>query len=149
VNKARGFWDASALLPLCVQEATSAQAQSLLRKFPPVVWWSTSVEVHSAISRLTRLGKLSNKQQQGALARLSLLSEGWREILPDDQLRELAGDLLDKHPLQAADSLQLAAALTWCQQRPSKRNFVSGDQRLCEAARSLGFSIVQLSRISL
>jgi predicted nucleic acid-binding protein len=95
------------------------------------------------------LGKLSNKQKQGALARLSLLSEGWREILPDDQLRELAGDLLDKHPLQAADSLQLAAALTWCQQRPSKRNFVSGDQRLCEAARSLGFSIVQLSRISL
>ena len=149
MNKARGFWDASALVPLCVQEATSAQAQSFLRKFAPVVWWLSSVEVHSAISRLTRLGKLSDKQKQGALARLNLLSQGWREILPDDQLRELAGDLLDKYPLRAADSLQLAAALTWCQGRPSKRSFVAGDQRLCEAARSLGFSIVPLSRVSL
>ena len=38
-------------------------------------------------------------------------------------MRDLARDLLDAHELRAADSLQLAAALTWCQQRPAKRNF--------------------------
>jgi hypothetical protein len=39
-----------------------------------------------------------------------LLNRGWREILPGDQVRDLATQLLDKHSLRAADSLQLAAS---------------------------------------
>jgi hypothetical protein len=48
----------------------------------------------------------------GAVARLRLLSRGWREILPGDQLRDLALQLLEEYSLRAADSLQLAASLT-------------------------------------
>jgi len=73
---------------------------------------------------------------------LRLIGSGWREVIPDDKLRDLAMDALDKHSLSAADALQLAAALTWCQQRPSRRNFITADQRLSEAARSVGFSVV-------
>ena len=146
MSKATGFWDASALVPLCVQEIASQRAQSHLSKYTPAVWWGSLVEVHSAIARLHRLGHLNDIGKQGALARLAVLSRGWKEILPDDAIRELAGDLLDKYALRSADSMQLAAALTWCQQRPSKRTFVCGDQRLCEAAESAGFSVLRLLR---
>jgi predicted nucleic acid-binding protein len=111
----------------------------------PVVWWGSPVEVHSAIARLHRLGKLKDAEKQGALSRLDLLSGGWREILPGDHVRDLARRLLDAHELRAADSLQLAAALTWCQQHPAKRNFVCADQRLSKAAIAAGFSVLELS----
>ncbi|MGB6718435.1 MAG: hypothetical protein WBE47_15910, partial [Candidatus Acidiferrales bacterium] len=65
-------------------------------------------------------------------------------VVPDDQLRQLATELLDKHSLRAADSLQLAASLIWCQQHPSKRSFICGDFRLAEAADAAGFSVLQL-----
>ncbi len=48
MSKQAAFWDASALVPLCVQEASSRQAHTQLRKFMPVVWWGSPVEVHSA-----------------------------------------------------------------------------------------------------
>ena len=35
------FWDSSALVPLCIQESTSRQVRSHLRKFAPVVWWAS------------------------------------------------------------------------------------------------------------
>lgn len=146
MRKTTAFWDSSALVPLCIHEMTSRQAQSHLHRFLPVVWWTSTVEVHSAISRLHRLGKLKDIEKKGALARLDVLRRGWREILPGDRLRDLATQLLDSYELRAADSLQLAAALTWCQTRPSNRSFVCGDERLSKAAESAGFSVLQLSR---
>jgi hypothetical protein len=141
MSKQAAFWDSSALVPLCVHESTSRQAHTQLRKFLPVVWWGSLVEVHSAIARLHRLGQLTEAEQQKALSQLDLLNRGWREILPGDPVRELAKRLLDVYDLRAADSLQLAAALTWCQQRPAKRNFVCSDQRLSKAAMEAGFSV--------
>jgi predicted nucleic acid-binding protein len=102
------------------------------------------VEVHSAICRLHRDKELSELDKQGAVTRLRLLNRGWREILPEDQVRDLATLLLDTHSLRAADSLQLAASLIWCQQRPSRRSFICGDQRLAKAADSAGFSVLEL-----
>ena len=140
------FWDSSALVPLCIQESTSRQVRSHLRKFAPVVWWASPVEVHSAVARLRRSGAVNEIEMQGALSRLALLRRGWREILPGDSLRELASRLLDVYTLGASDSLQLAAALTWCQQRPAQHRFISGDQRLCEAAEAAGFVVIALVR---
>lgn len=143
MKKATAFWDASALVSLCVRETASHQAQIYLRRLMPVVWWGSVLEVHSAISRLNRTGKLTDAEKKGALARLDVLSRAWREILPADQVRNLAGQLLGIYELRAADSLQLAAALTWCQQRPSKRNFVCADHKLVLAAKTAGFSVLQ------
>jgi predicted nucleic acid-binding protein len=146
VKRVTAFWDASALVPLCVHEAASRSAQSHLRKFAPVVWWGSIVEVHSAICRLHRETQITDAGRKGAAARLQLLGRGWREILPGDQLRELALQLLDKYSLRAADSLQLAASLTWCEQRPSRRVFVCADLRLSQAANSVGFSVLDLAQ---
>jgi len=144
MNKEPAFWDASALVPLCVHEITSRQAQSRLRQFLPVVWWASKVEVHSAVARLSRLGKLKDPAKKGALLRLDSLSRGWREILPSDSLRDLATRLLDTYELRAADSLQLAAALVWCHERPERRMFISADQRLSKTAAGAGFLVVEL-----
>jgi len=145
VKKATAFWDASALVPLCVQEAATPSAESHLRKFAPVVWWGSPVEIQSAICRLHREKEITDSGKKGAIARLEMLGRGWREILPGDQLREMAVQLLDEYSLRAADSLQLAASLIWCEQRPAKRNFICADQRLSRAARSIGFVVLEFS----
>lgn len=142
------FWDSSALVPLCIQESASRQVRLHLRKFAPVVWWGSPVEVHSAVARLHRKGAVNDAEKQGALSRLALLRRGWREILPDEPLRELAVQLLDVYSLRAADSLQLAAALTWCRQHPAQKRFISGDQRLCDAAEAAGFVVIRLPQVS-
>jgi hypothetical protein len=49
-----------------------------------------SREVHSAICRLHRDQEIADRDKQGATAHLRLLSRGWREILPADQVREVA-----------------------------------------------------------
>jgi predicted nucleic acid-binding protein len=144
VKKTTAFWDSSALVPLCIHEAASRQVQLYLRKFAPVVWWGSTIEVHSALSRLYRSQQITDANKQGAMARLRLLSRGWREVLPDDQLHDVAIECLDKYALRSADSLQLAASLAWCQQRPSKRTFICGDLRLSAAAASCGFTVLEL-----
>jgi predicted nucleic acid-binding protein len=145
MNKQPAFWDSSALVPLCVHESASRRAHSQLRKFLPVVWWGSLVEVHSAIARLHRRGKLNAGEKQKALSQLDVLDRNWREVLPGDHVRDLAAHLLDAHDLRAADSLQLAAALTWCQERPAGRNFLCSNERLSKAAIAVGFSVLRLS----
>ena len=111
-----------------------------------MVWWGSLVEVHSGICRLHRDRKITDLDKHGALARLRMLSGAWREILPVDQVRELATQVLDNYALRAADSMQLAASLIWCERRPVKRIFICGDQRLSKAARAAGFSVTELIR---
>jgi predicted nucleic acid-binding protein len=148
VRRPTAFWDASALVPLFIEERASRDARSRLRRFQPVVWWGSVVEVHSAICRLHREHQITDIQKQGALARALLLSQAWREILPADEVRELAIQLLDSYFLKASDGLQLAASLIWCKNKPASREFICGDRRLSEAARSAGFSAIDLTRVS-
>lgn len=70
---------------------------------------------------------------------LNRLGRAWTEILPSDEVREHAGRLLDRHPLSAADALQLGAALTWANARPLGHRFLTLDVRLREAAAREGF----------
>ena len=136
------FWDSSALAPLCIHEATSRRAQSHLRQFGLAVWWGSLVEVQSAICSSLRESRISEASKQAALSRLLALSRVWKEVAPDEELRELAMALLEEHSLRVGDSLQLAASLVWCQQRPSKRTFICTDRKLAEAAGKTGFSVV-------
>lgn len=103
-----------------------------------------SCGVHSAICRLHREHLISDPDKQGALARLRLLSRGWKEVFPDDQVRDLAAESLDKYVLRAADALQLAASLIWCQKRPARRNFICSDRRLAQAADAAGFLVLEI-----
>lgn len=137
------FWDASAVVHLCVPSQANKAARALLREHSLVMWWGTLVEVRSAVSRLRREGVLSSTALQASLDRLAMLLHSSREIQPTDSVRELAVEQLDRFPLRAGDALQLAAALAWSRQKPRGRIFVSNDERLSAAARETGFQVVE------
>jgi predicted nucleic acid-binding protein len=137
------FWDASALIPLCVQEPTTAAAELLATQHERVVWWGTLVEIRSTVARRHRSGFLDDVNRRVALDRLTSLRQSETEIAPSSEVRELAGHLLDQYALRAADSLQLAAAFTWCQRKHAGRLFICADLRLAEAAEQAGFTVIR------
>ena len=67
------------------------------------------------------------------------LSISWTEVLPTDSVRSQAERLLLRHPLRAADALQLAAAMLWVDAEPDGHPLITFDGRLAEAARGEGF----------
>ena len=97
----------------------------------------------AAIARLDRSRELSLAAKLNAFEYLSDLSRTWNEISPTEDLRQLASSMLDQYPLSAADSLQLAAALIWCRNRPAGRTFLCADDRLCDAAAEAGFTVLR------
>ncbi|MGA2099042.1 MAG: type II toxin-antitoxin system VapC family toxin [Candidatus Acidiferrum sp.] len=142
MSKTPAFWDSSALVPVCVDVLASPRARTLLRAFLPVVWWGSTVEIYGAICRLHRSKEIRDREKQVAVTRLHTISLSWREMLPDNQVRDLALAILEKYPLRAADALQLGASLTWCQGRPTRRTFITADERLADAARAVGFAVL-------
>lgn len=64
------------------------------------------------------------------------------EVQPSDEVRHRVLRLLRVHALRAADALQLAAALTWCRERPSGAGLVCLDGRLRDAAAREGFNVL-------
>jgi uncharacterized protein len=136
------FWDASALIPLCLQERQSTALKRLAQEDESLaVWWGSSVECLSAFARLRREAVLSETEEEQACLILRALQGALTEIEPTPAVREQAGRVLRLHPLRAADALQLAAALVWCQGDPLQHGFVCLDQRLREAARREGFTV--------
>ncbi|MFZ5699086.1 MAG: type II toxin-antitoxin system VapC family toxin [Pseudomonadota bacterium] len=138
------FWDSSAILPLLVAETCSPAAIAWYQKNPEVVaWWATPIECTSALTRLEREASLDAAGVALALRQLALLQAAWHEVQPLDVVRQVAQRLLRLHPLRAADSLQLAAALVACEHRPQHWQFVCLDARLGLAAEREGFSVLR------
>ncbi len=106
------------------------------------------MEVWSALARLVRTGEISPEDKAAAQRRLERLQGVWNEILPTERVRLLAQTLPDTYELTAADSLQLAAALVWCEERPRGRPFVVLDARLSSAAARAGFTVIGGPRVS-
>lgn len=107
-----------------------------------LVWWATRVECVSALRRLEREGAMSATGVAHAVRALAYLETGWSEVAPTDAVRAQAERLLAVHPLRAADSLQLAAALAWCRGAPSGAGLVTLDERLRDAAGREGFAVL-------
>jgi predicted nucleic acid-binding protein len=136
------FWDASAIVPLLVAEEHSATVVPLLESDREmVVWWGTQLECLSAFRRLERAGHLSSSKVDRGVAQLRVLEDSWVEIQPSELLRSRAARTLSIHGLRAADSLQLAAALSWRPVPSRGDEFVCLDQRLAGAARREGFDL--------
>jgi hypothetical protein len=137
------FWDASAVMPLLAEEPTRKALLQLLQQDPQVlIWWGTPVEIASALARLERDNVLTADEVSSALVRARQLAESWHEIVPSDAVRRTAERLLRTHPLRAADSLQLAAALIAADHDSSAIEMVCLDARLSSAARREGFTVI-------
>jgi predicted nucleic acid-binding protein len=137
------FWDASAIVPLCLDEPwTPLLTQVLAEDALMMVWWGSMVECWSAFARLRREGIFQTSDEEHARAILARFATVWTEILPTQAVRDHAARSLQWHPLRAADGLQLAAALVWGQGQPSGQPFVCLDHRLRAAAQREGFLLI-------
>ncbi len=129
------FWDSSAVVTLLLAEADTELRRRQLAEDPSLaVWWGTLPECESALERRRRDQSLTADQVRLARTRLAELSAHWHEVAPSVPLRTLAVRLLRTHPLRAADSLQLAAALTLAQAGLPGLPFLTADTRLANAA---------------
>lgn len=134
------FWDASAVVPICVDQPASSSVKSILREDASVVvWWATRTECISAFVRRAREGLRGSAGEREARQVLTRLAEEWAEVQPTEAVRSTAERLLAVHSLRAADAFQLAAALDWCQGQTRDMALVSLDGRLREAAHREGF----------
>jgi predicted nucleic acid-binding protein len=137
------FWDASALIPLLIDETQTETVRAIAERDSAIAaWWGSTIECCSAFARLRREGFLKDEEEDSVRHLLSLLSGSWTEIEPGREIRNTAERLLLAHPLRAADALQLAAALVWARKDPKGFSFVCLDQRLRTAARNEGFTVL-------
>ena len=136
------FWDSSAITPLLVVEADSAQRErQLADDADMLVWFGTLTEVESSLARRKRAGELPAESELRARRHLDQLSAHWTEVNPTTEVRARAIRLLRVHPLRAADAFQLAAALIFCREQPQHLSFLTADQRLRDAANLEGFPV--------
>ena len=137
------FWDASAIIPLCVKESPTALVRRIVEEDGAlVVWWTTPVECYSAFARRRRDDILTRAQEDQARQAILRLAVDWSEVQPSYQVRDAVGRVLLLHPLRGADALHLAAALVWADGRAARHHFVSLDKRLREAAQREGFEVL-------
>ena len=133
------FWDASALVPLCVRQGITPSVESLYESYRVVIWWATPVEIASALARLVRTAEINSSEWEKARQVVVALADEWSVIQPSNALRDHATRLVDRYDLKAADAVQLAAALDWCDKVPRGEIFLAADQKLREAAVLSGF----------
>ena len=139
------FWDASAIVPLLVAEASTRRLQALAAKDTAMlVWWGSEIECVSALARLEREGTLAGPAVPRAFKRMRALADSWHEVDPSDAVREAAVRFLRVHPLRAADALQLAAAFLAAERRPQSLEMVTLDERLGAAAQKEGFPVTDI-----
>jgi hypothetical protein len=141
VLKPVAFWDSSALIPLCVSQPQTATARLLYESYRIVTWRGTQVEIMSGLTRLDRTGEITHDR---FLIGKQIAKEIMRDWISVDSIESIAGSaclLLELYPLRAADALQLAAALAWCEGRPRGNVFLTFDKRLGEAAKLAGFTL--------
>jgi predicted nucleic acid-binding protein len=135
------FWDSSALIPLCSQQIQTERATGLFAVNGVAVWWATSVEIVSGLTRLRRMGEVGEDDFLAGKEILQIIAATWVSVRPSAKIASKASSLLEIYPLRAADALQLAAAWEWCEGKPKGRVFLTFDQRLGDAAAQAGFTL--------
>jgi predicted nucleic acid-binding protein len=130
-------------VPLILKQDATRALESVYSEDPEIAaWWAAELECVSAVARLEREGLVSSGSATSALRRLDELRAAWREVEPVEAVRRTARRLLRVHPLRAADSLQLAAAVVAAEGDPASLEFVTLDARLAGAAEREGFRLL-------
>ena len=137
------YWDASALVPIFVDEPRTSVVRRLLQDDSRVITWLWSrTELVSAIERRVRDGSLPRVERRGFLDKISTFASGWEEVSDSSAVSLRANMLLAIHPLRSVDAGQLAAAILAQAQLSKSLDFVCLDKRLCSAAEREGFRVL-------
>lgn len=135
------FCDTSVIVTLCVDQIQTSQALLLESRYRFAVWWATHVEIASELMQLLRQQRITAAEYAHATQQAEQYVKIWRVVVPTARIAIEARILLERYPLRAADALQLAAALEWCEGKPDGRMFLTFDKRLREAAGLAGFTL--------
>ena len=139
------YFDASALVKRYVRETGSSTVRRLLASGLPATSRLSEVEVASGITRRAREGAFAASRRDRMLAALQrdLPALAVVEMIPDVTAEARA--LLLRHPLRAGDAIQLASCLYLQRELRQPVPLVAFDQRLLEAARAEGLTVVGTS----
>jgi uncharacterized protein len=137
------YWDASALVPLIVNEPTTKLVRSWIDDDSSIVTWAwTRVEIIGAVERRAREGSLTRQQRRDSLGRFEALANAWDEVTDVLAVRARAIQLLARHPLRSADAAQLGAALLVTEPDYAAVPFACLDERLAAAAEREGLTVL-------
>ena len=125
-------------------EHLSKTAIKLYSQFAVAVWWATPVEIASALARLHRMKTLTSSDLAVAQKVADSLALNWWSVPASALILKRAVTSVSQFGLRAADALQLAAALDWCDDQPTGRVLLTADDKLKEAAHRLGFDTSHL-----
>ena len=95
----------------------------------------------SGLTRLERMGQITHERFLIGKQIAREIARDWHSVGSTKSIALDACSLLELYPLRAADALQLAAALEWCEGKPKGKVFLTFDQRLGEAATLAGFTL--------
>jgi uncharacterized protein len=141
--------EASSLVKRYVDEAGSDWLRALLVPDPATVISIadlTRAEIASALARRTREGALTTAERDLLIRALQgHCARDYRVVPTDRGIIDAAVELVQEHPLRAADAVQLATALTvnasLVAQGLPALTFVVADDRLIAAAQAEGLVV--------
>ena len=129
-----------------VREPGAVSVRRLLKAAPAASSRLSEVEVASALVRRAREGAFTIEERDRALASLS---EDFATLIIVEFTPEItagARALLVRHRLRAGDAVQLASCLYLQREMSQPLPFVAFDDRLADAARHEGLTVVSVSK---
>lgn len=136
------FWDTSALIPLILEEDSSARMRTIFDADPHVLTSAfTPLEVASAVWRRRHADEISVEAHQAADVLFADLSTTWTELPVSQGAIEGAISVMSRHQLRAGDALLLGSAIL-AAGSSTKLVFVTLDDQQRAAALAEGFSVL-------
>jgi predicted nucleic acid-binding protein len=129
-----------------VREPGAVSVRRLLKAAPAAASRLSEVEVASALVRRAREEAFSIEERDRALASLS---DDFATLIIVEFTAEITADaraLLVRHRLRAGDAVQLASCLYLQREMSQPLPFVAFDDRLADAARHEGLTVVSVSK---
>jgi len=136
------YLDASALVKRYVREGGSLLVRRLVTAGPVATSRLSEVEVASALVRRARELAFSSRERDRALTMLAADFDALHVVELVPEVTAIARALLLRGVLRASDAIQLASCLLLQRELQVAVRFVVFDDRLREAARTEGLSLL-------
>jgi len=133
------YFDTSAVIPLIIDEPTSATCERLWNEAARVV--SVRImyaEARAALAMAKRIGRLTSRELTPAVQLLDTLLDRLDTVEITEALVFNAGAMAQEHGLRGHDAVHLAAALAVADEDAV---LVTGDHQLSAAATRLGLAV--------
>jgi hypothetical protein len=136
------YLDTCALVKLYVKEPGSAAVRAACDRSEALATSRLSyVEAHAAAARRAREGDLSQKAKARFAENWERDWQNYAIVEVSEVVCRLAVELAGRHPLRAADAVQLASALFLRESARQSILFLCFDERLVAAAQAEGLAV--------